>query len=69
MASPPPSQYCGCATSTGISPIVCGSTCPGGAIYGTYVNVSAQGAYTTIVPYPLIANSFSLAAQASVRVE
>ena len=69
VASPPPSRYCGCATSAGISPIACGSTCPGAAIYGTYVNVSAQGAYTPIVPYPLISNSFSLTAQASVRVE
>lgn len=69
VASPPPSQYCGCATSAGISTIVCGSVCPAGAVYGTYVNVSAQGGYTTILPYPLIANNFSLAAQASVRVQ
>lgn len=69
VATPSPSQYCGCATNVGIAPIICGSTCPVGAVYGTYVNVSAQGAYTTIVPYPLIANNFTLKAQASVRVQ
>ncbi len=69
VASPSPSQYCGCATNAGIAPITCGSTCPVGAVYGTYVNVSAQGSYATIVPYPLIANNFTLTAQASVRVQ
>lgn len=69
VALPPPSQYCGCATDAGIGPITCGSTCPVGAVYGTYVNVSAQASYATIVPYPLIANNFTLKAQASVRVQ
>jgi hypothetical protein len=68
-ASPPPSQYCGCATSSGIAPVTCGSTCPAGAVYGAYVNVFAQGSYTTIVPYPLIASHFTLKAQANVRVQ
>lgn len=69
VASPPPSQYCGCATNSGIAPVTCGSTCPAGAVYGTYVNVSAEGYYTTIMPYPLIASNFTLKAQANVRVQ
>jgi hypothetical protein len=69
VASPPPAQYCGCATSAGIAPVTCGSTCPAGAVYGTYVNVAAQGSYTPIIPYPLIASHFTLKAQANVRVQ
>ena len=68
-ASPPPVQYCGCATSAGVSNVTCGSTCPAGAIYGNYVQVSTQGTYTTILPYPMIANSFTLTAQSNVRVQ
>ena len=68
-ASPPPVQYCGCATSAGIANIACGSTCPAGAVYGNYVQVSTQGTYNTILPYPLIANSFTLTAQSNVRVQ
>lgn len=68
-ASPAPIQYCGCAATTGVTSIACGSTCSGGAIYGNYVQVSAQNVYTTILPYPLIANSFTLTAQSNVRVQ
>jgi Flp pilus assembly protein TadG len=68
-ASPAPVRYCGCATSAGVTNVTCGSTCPAGAVYGTYVQVSTQGTYTTILPYPMIANSFNLTAQAAVRVQ
>lgn len=68
-ASPPPVQYCGCATGAGVSNIACGSTCPAGAIYGNYVQVSTQGTYTTLLPYPMIASSFTLTAQSNVRVQ
>ena len=59
----------GCATSAGVANIACGSTCPAGAVYGNYVQVSTRGTYTTILPYPLIANSFTLTAQSNVKVQ
>jgi Flp pilus assembly protein TadG len=68
-ASPAPVQYCGCASSTGVAHIACGSTCPTGAVYGNYVQVSSQATYQTILPYPMIANSFTLTAQSNVRVQ
>ena len=68
-ASPAPLQYCGCATTAGVSNVACGSTCPAGAIYGNYVQVSTQGTYTTLLPYPMIASSFTLTAQSNVRVQ
>jgi Flp pilus assembly protein TadG len=68
-ASPAPVQYCGCATSSGVGTVTCGATCPTGAVYGSYVRVSTQATYTTILPYPLIANNFTLTAQSNVRVQ
>ncbi|MGB9116946.1 TadE/TadG family type IV pilus assembly protein [Bradyrhizobium sp.] len=68
-ASPAPVQFCGCATSSGVSSVTCGSTCPGGAIYGNYVRVSSQGTYTTLLPYPMFASSFTLTSQSTVRVQ
>lgn len=68
-ASPAPVQYCGCATAAGVTNVTCGAACPAGAVSGTYVQVSTQATYTTILPYPMIANSFTLTAQAAVRVQ
>ena len=68
-ASPAPTQFCGCASNSGISTIDCSSTCAGGIAPGTYVSVSAQATYTTIVPYPVIANSFTFTAQSTMRLQ
>lgn len=67
-ASPPPNQFCGCASNTGIAPMACNSTCSGGATPGAYVTVSTQGAYTTLLSYPGIDNTFSFTAQSTVRI-
>jgi Flp pilus assembly protein TadG len=66
-ASPAPNQFCGCRSSTGVTSTTCTSTCDDGSLAATYVTVSAQATYMTIVPYPLISNSFPLTAQATVR--
>ena len=68
-ATPAPAQSCGCATTTGVTAATCGSTCTGGATAGNYVTVSAQATYSTIVPYPGIANSFALSASTTVRIQ
>src|SRR6516165_2344597 len=46
-ATPAPSQYCGCATNTGVTAAVCTALCPSGAVPGHYVQVSAQATYKT----------------------
>src|SRR5215472_1663094 len=56
-ASPAPAQSCGCPSGTSITSATCGSTCASGAAAGTYVTANAQATYTTIVPYPGIADS------------
>lgn len=68
-ASPVPSEFCGCASSSGVSAATCASTCSSGFSPGTYVTVSAQGTYTTLVPYPVVPNSYALSAQSTVRIK
>jgi Flp pilus assembly protein TadG len=68
-ASPAPAQSCGCPSGTTISSATCGTTCASGALAGTYVTVAAQATYSTIVPYPGIANSYTLTASSTVRIQ
>jgi Flp pilus assembly protein TadG len=67
--SPAPSQYCGCPSSTSIATADCSSTCADGSTPATYVSVSAQGTYNTILTYPMIPKSFAFTAQSTVRVQ
>jgi Flp pilus assembly protein TadG len=68
-ASPTPSQFCGCPSSTGVTSTSCSSTCSGGASPGTYVTVSATGSYTTLISYPGIPSTFTFTAQPTVRIQ
>jgi Flp pilus assembly protein TadG len=67
--SPAPTQACGCPSGSTISSVSCTDTCTSGATAGTYVTVSAQATYTTILPYPGIPNSFTLTGQSVVRIQ
>ena len=68
-ANPAPFQFCGCASASGVSVAVCGQSCPDGSSAATYVTVSAQGAYTTFLPYPMFPNTYNFAAQSTVRTQ
>ena len=48
--TPIPAQFCGCPSATGISPVACSVTCPGGAPHGTYGRVGAQLSHLTLLP-------------------
>src|SRR5207237_10416757 len=52
-ANPAPVQFCGCASVSGVTTATCGVPCPDTSGPGTYVTVSAQGSYTTLIPYPM----------------
>lgn len=68
--SPPPAQFCGCATGSSINSVSCGTPCPGGALAGTYVTVSAQMTYNTILTYPsVVPSSYNFAAQSTARLQ
>jgi Flp pilus assembly protein TadG len=68
-ASPAPIKFCGCPTSTGVTVADCSSPCSGGMSPGTYVTVSSQGVYNTILPYPMVPQSFTITAQSTVRIQ
>ena len=44
-------------------------TSAGGQSVGTYVTVSAQVVYRTLVPYPAIGSSLTLSAQSTARIQ
>lgn len=69
QASPAPAQFCGCATTSGVSTATCGTNCTGGAAAGTYVTVTAQADYATLIPYPLLPDSYTFTAQSTVRLQ
>jgi Flp pilus assembly protein TadG len=68
-ATPSPAKYCGCSTGSSISTVTCGTTCPGGAIAGTYTTVSAQGSYSTILDYGVVPATYTYNAQSTVRLQ
>lgn len=67
--SPAPVQFCGCASGSSISTMTCGTTCPGGALAGTYTTISAQMTYNTILPYGLFPSTYNLSSQSTVRLQ
>jgi Flp pilus assembly protein TadG len=68
-ASPAPSQFCGCPTSTGVTTTTCGSSCASGSAPGTYVRASTVGSYNTVFSYPGIPKPFNFIGQATVRLQ
>lgn len=68
-ANPSPTKFCGCTTGSSISNAACGTTCPGGAMAGTYATVSAQASYSTILNYRVVPVSYTFNAQSTVRLQ
>ena len=68
-ANPAPQQFCGCASVSGVAASTCGVPCPDASNPGTYVTVSAQGSYTTLIPYPMFPDTYNFAAQSTVRTQ
>lgn len=68
-ATPVPVQYCGCASGSSVSSATCGTTCPGGALAGTYVTVSAQVTYNTTLNYPTVPSTYNFATQSTARLQ
>lgn len=69
QATPDPVQFCGCPSANGVIGATCGSTCPGGSQAGTYIRVSAQATYSTLIPYPSLPSSYVFSAQSTVRMQ
>jgi Flp pilus assembly protein TadG len=66
-ASPAPTQFCGCPSSTGITTISCSSTCANGNAPGQYIQVNAQIARVSLVSFPGLGLPSTLSATAILR--
>jgi len=68
---PAPVQFDGCPSNAGVTSADINSKCPDGSAAGTYVTVSAQNIYRTVLPFPLlgIPDSFTFTAQSTVRIK
>ncbi|MBR0712822.1 TadE/TadG family type IV pilus assembly protein [Bradyrhizobium liaoningense] len=67
-ASPAPAKFCGCATGSSITTATCGTTCTGGTTAGTYVKVSAQANYYTIIDYQIV-STYAFSAESTARLQ
>ncbi len=68
-ATPAPSQFCGCATATGVAAASCGSNCSSGFKAGTYVQANSKAQFSPIIPNPWQKSTVTLTAQAIVRIQ
>ena len=68
-ASPAPTEFCGCPSTSGVTTATCGTNCASGAAAGTYVTASAQATYSTIVSYPGIPASYTFSSTSTVRIK
>ena len=68
-ATPSPAKYCGCVNGSSIVTVSCGTTCPEGAMAGTYTTVSAQAIYSTILDYGFVPAIYTFNAQSTVRLQ
>ena len=66
-ATPAPSQFCGCPTTTGITAKACGSTCAGGITPSQYIRVNATLTRTTIFSDTSLGLPATLTAQSTLR--
>jgi Flp pilus assembly protein TadG len=68
-ATPAPSQFCGCPSTSGVTTASCGTNCASGATAGTYVSASAQATYSTIISYPGVPASYTFSSTSTVRIK
>lgn len=68
-ASPAPTEFCGCPSTSGVTTATCGTNCASGAAAGTYVTASAQATYSTIVSYPGIPSNYTFNSTSTVRIK
>lgn len=62
-----PSQFCGCATNTGITTVTCGSTCTSGSSAGTYVQANVSSTYSPV--FWKLSSNMSLSAKTITRIQ
>lgn len=61
-ATPTPTTFCGCPSTSGITQISCTSTCSSGDAPGTYIQINATLPHTQILALPGMPSSFTATA-------
>lgn len=69
ITAPNPAQTCGCPSGTAVTTSTCGGTCSNGQAAGTYVTVSAQYQYSTILSYPGLPSPMTLSSTSMLRIK
>ncbi len=70
VATPAPSTFWACPTSSGLTTSTQGATCTGTTVTaGQYVSASAQTTYTTIFRYPGLTSPMTFSATQVVRIQ
>jgi Flp pilus assembly protein TadG len=69
ITAPSAAQSCGCPSGTAVTTAPCSSTCANGQTSGTYVSVSAQYQYSSILAYPGLPRPMTLSATSMVRIK
>jgi hypothetical protein len=67
-ASPPPAQFCGCPTASGVSQLPCTSTCSDGNRPGQYVQINASLARQSLIPGSGLPVPTTFTAQSIIRL-
>lgn len=68
VATPAPTEFCGCPETSGIVATTCGATCADGSTPGQYARISAALTRVTILPYPALGLPDTLTAHSIVRL-
>ena len=67
--TPAPSQFCGCSSSTGLTPVLCDTICASGDTAGSYVQVNASAQAPRLLPFGGSSNAVTVTAQATIRIK
>lgn len=68
VASPSPTQFCGCPSSAGITVMQCSSACPGDTAPGYYLRINAQITHDPLLSIPGLAAPATITGEAVVRI-
>jgi len=68
-ATPAPTQFCGCASASGVTQAACTATCSGGGAPGLYVQVNATLAHQHIMPYASFGVPDTLSGKSLLRLQ
>jgi hypothetical protein len=66
-ANPPPTQFCGCPNTSGISQLSCTASCSDGEPPGQYIQINASLSRQSLFPGSGLPGPMTLAAQSIIR--